>query len=469
MALFPATQITALSFRTWLNGFGSFLVFGLSFFCAELAGQERPATTESVLFTNAHVIVGDGTEIQNTNVLIRGSEILSIGQDSVADRVVDLSGKTLLPTLIDAHAHLGYQSIDGWGAEYYSRDNLIKNLQQYLYYGFGAVFSAGSDPDDLALALQQELRNGTAVAADFLFAAGMAPPDEGPNNQFLVHTSRLEQSLGMTILRGLSLPEQARLQVQAVAEKGIDFIKIWVDDRGGSQTKLSPQLYRAVSAAAQQQDIKVFVHQQFATDMSDLLSAGVHGFLHGRIGEEFTQATAEQVAEAGAFIVPNLGLAELRREAIATDPFLGPFLTEESSRRLGESPLRKVVVQRQVGYEAELRAGLARLRMANADLVLGTDAGAVPDHPFGYTGHRELEIYVRLGVPPMEAIVAATGNAAKHLGLNDRGRIAPGYRADLLILNSNPLDSIRNTRDIHAVYFRGEETDREGLLQTILQ
>ena len=97
------------------------------------------------------------------------------------------------------------------------------------------------------------------------------------------------------------------------------------------------------------------------------------------------------------------------------------------------------------------------------DIVLGTDAGAVPNHPFGYTGHRELEIYVRLGMSPMQALVAATSNAAKHLGLNNMGMLRTGYSADFIILNGNPLDEIRNTRTISNVYLSGKEIDRSAL------
>ena len=97
------------------------------------------------------------------------------------------------------------------------------------------------------------------------------------------------------------------------------------------------------------------------------------------------------------------------------------------------------------------------------DIVLGTDAGAVPNHPFGYTGHRELEIYVRLGMSPMQAIVAATSNAAKHLGLTDLGLLKAGYSADFIILNENPLEAIRNTRTIDSVYLSGNKIDRAAL------
>ena len=97
------------------------------------------------------------------------------------------------------------------------------------------------------------------------------------------------------------------------------------------------------------------------------------------------------------------------------------------------------------------------------DIVLGTDAVAVPNHPFGYTGHRELEIYVRLGMSPMQAIVAATSNAAKHLGLSDLGLLKAGYSADFIILDENPLKEIRNTRTIDSVYLSGNKIDRTAL------
>jgi imidazolonepropionase-like amidohydrolase len=113
--------------------------------------------------------------------------------------------------------------------------------------------------------------------------------------------------------------------------------------------------------------------------------------------------------------------------------------------------------------ERELSESFSRLVAADVDIVLGTDAGAVPDHFFGYTGHRELEIFVRLGMTPMQAIVAATSRPAEQLGLGEMGTLAPGKSADFVILDANPLEDIRNTRTISRVYLRGREVDREGL------
>ena len=424
-----------------------------------------------LLLQNARLVIGDGNIFDRGSILIRESRIIAVSESLAIEFpeqtvVVNLEGKTIIPALIDAHAHLGYQGADSWGAENYSADNLIANLRQYAYYGFSAVFSAGSDPEELALEFQQEQNSGTGIpgTARFIFSAGMAPPGQGPNNQFLDHALQVAESTGMTILHGITSPQSARLAVREIAEKGIPFIKIWVDDRAGTQHKLEPENYRAIVDEARAYNLSVFVHQQSAEDMPALLDAKVNGFLHGRIGAGYTSAIAEQTKAADAFVIPNLGLGELRFEAIGDDNFLSALLLPEIAAGLmaGERQ-RQVNPVRDEIAEQELREGFARLLAAKVDIVLGTDAGAVPDHPFGYTGHRELEIFVRLGMTPMQAIIAGTSKAAQSLGLTDLGLIEAGYSADLLILDDNPLNDIRNTRSINRVLLKGREIDRSQL------
>jgi imidazolonepropionase-like amidohydrolase len=423
---------------------------------------------ESYLLDNVRVIIGDGSVLESGALLVDGGRIRAVGLRSEIEldssvEVIDLSGKTIMPALIDSHAHLGYEGHTSWGAENYSRENLIDHLQRYAYYGFSAVFSAGSDPDVLANQVQQAQLAGEFPSARFLFAAGMAPPGQGPNDQFLTHAVALEQQTGQRILYGVDSIEQVIDSVREIAAKNISVIKIWVDDRGGSQQKLTPQLYRAINDEAAENGIEIYVHQQYAEDMPDLLEAGVSGFLHGRIGAGLGREIAQQISAANAFVVPNMGLGELRREAIGTDEFLRASLPASVVARLGESGQRLLNANREEAHEAELRASFGHLLDANVDIVLGTDAGAVPDHFFGYTGHRELEIFVRLGMTPMQAIVAATSKPAQRLGLDDLGLLQPGYSADLVVLDENPLNDIRNTRSISLVFLNGKMLDRAGL------
>ena len=315
---------------------GFMQVLGLIFLFSHLAyGQDR------FLLDNVRVIIGDGIVLESAALLVEGSRIAAVGPrpeiepDSDVE-VIDLSGKTVMPAMIDSHAHLGYEGHRNWGVENYSHENLIDHLQRYAYYGFSAVFSAGSDPYALAYAVQQAQMSGEFSGARFLFAAGMGPPGQGPNDRFLNHAIALEQKTGQRILYGVASVEQAIESVREIAAKNIPVIKIWVDDRGGSQQKLSPQLYRVIAAEAASNGIEVYAHQQFAQDMPDLLDAGIDGFLHGRIGTSLDGKIAQQLNAKGAFIVPNLGLGELRREAIGADQFLRESLPESVAARLGE-------------------------------------------------------------------------------------------------------------------------------------
>ena len=431
---------------------------------------------DTTVFEGARLILGDGRVIENGALLIEGGRIRQVGSlDQVSSpsdaAVVDLSGQTVIPALIDTHAHIGYEGYTGWGADHYTRDNVIEHLERYAYYGFGAVFSAGSDPDGLALALREDQELGRVGGARFLFAAGMGPPGQGPNNQFLGHVVTLADRLDMSILWGVGSPDEGRDAVRQIAARDLDFVKIWVDDRGGTQEKLSPPVYRAVADEARSHGLKVLVHQQTAADMSELVEAGVAGFLHGRIGPDLDADLARRIHDAGGFVVPNLGLGELRRERVADDPLLQETVPPSVVDRLGrafDERQPEGPPPRDPDGERELRAGFMRLVDADVAVVLGTDAGAVPDHFFGYTGHRELEIFVRLGMTPMQAIVAATSRPAEHLGLSDMGTLAAGKSADFVILGANPLDDIRNTRSIERVYLRGVEVARDALRRSWL-
>lgn len=430
---------------------------------------QQPGSSNPLLLEDARLIIGDGSLIESGSILIEDGTIVAVGERADMNlasetAVLNLAGKTIIPAMIDAHAHLGYEAYTSWGSQNYNRENLIDHLQRYAFYGFSAVFSAGSDPDEFAFSIQQEQSNTELPAARFLFAAGMAPPGQGPNDQFLVHALSLEEQTGLKILYGVGNEQQAIDAVNEIADKNISVIKIWVDDRGGTQQKLSPDLYRAITEQASNRNIQIFVHQQYATDMPDLIRSGVAGFLHGRIGSDLEQSIARQLFSSGTFVVPNLGLGELRREAIGDDPFLRVAVPDSvADGLLAGAGQRQIASVRDSDRESELKLSFASLMEAGVDILLGTDAGAVPDHFFGYTGHRELEIFVRLGMTEMQALIAATSKPAQRLGLEDLGLLREGFSADMVVLDSNPLDDIRNTRSISRVYLQGNEIDRESL------
>ncbi|MED5413225.1 MAG: hypothetical protein VYE30_12860, partial [Pseudomonadota bacterium] len=129
---------------------------------------------DRVLFQNARIVIGDGGIIENGSLFIENGAITGVSSQTFAAQagtiVVDASGKTIIPALIDGHSHLGYQGRSSWGSQNYGRENLIDNLEQYAYYGFSAVFSAGSDAPSIVNEVEVSRMNGEFVGAQLLFA-----------------------------------------------------------------------------------------------------------------------------------------------------------------------------------------------------------------------------------------------------------------------------------------------------------
>ena len=449
----------------------------------DVATSPSAGSDVAVLFYGARLIIGDGSVIENGAFLVEGDRILEVGSTGEVTAPpgatsIDLAGKTVIPALIDIHMHIGYEGYMSWGSENYSRENIIEHLERYAYYGFGAVLSGGGDAADLALEIQRGQREGEVEGARFLFAAGMAMPGQGLYRAFLEQALIVEDKTGMNVRWVIASEEEARSAVREISGKGIRFIKLWMDDRRRARNYMPPHIYRAIIDEAHAQGIQVHVHTQYGTpDMPSLWGAGADGFTHGRIGWPMDDTFAFQMLDSGAFLVPNLGLEERRRENVGADPFLRDAIRPEVAARLVEAynarqqaggggpfntPLGSTATSASE-RERELRETFTRLLVTGVDLVLGTDAGGVRDHFFGYAGHTELERFVRLGMTPMQAIVAGTSRPAERLGLNEMGTIAAGKAAGFVILDANPLEDIRNTRTISRVYLRGREVDRDGL------
>lgn len=434
--------------------------------------QATYAYGQATLLSNARIIIGDGTVIEQGSILIVDGVIASVtAADLTANsnmQQINVQGKTIMPALIDAHAHLGFQNSSHWQAENYTNSNIISNLEQYAYYGFAAVFSAGTDPIEIAQAIQAQQTNDQLGGARLLYAVGMGPSNQGPNDLFLKQIAQVEARLNVQVLRGLTSTIDGINAAREVEALGVPFIKLWIDDRGGSQHKLHPDIYKPLIAEAQRLRIKTFIHQQYTADMFEQISSGAAGFLHGRLEQEFSRELAKLSHLHQVFIVPNLGLAELRRLPIGADPFLQTVLTEDLQNQLTyREPLTENEHQARLALEQKLQSTFKMLIEEQVDVVLGTDAGAVPNHPFGYTGHKELEIYVRLGFSPMQAIMAGTSIAAKHLGLDNLGSLKVGNSADLVVLTENPLSSISNTQTIEKVFIKGKLIDRDSIAQKL--
>ena len=425
------------------------------------------ASTPAVrLFTGGRVIVGDGRVVEEAAFLVRDDLIVRVGGASEVPAppeatVVDLTGRTVMPALVNTHAHLGWERYTSWGSGNFTRENLVDHLHRHAYYGVGTIISTGSDLEETALEVRLAQRVGEVGGARYLVSPGVGTPGGGPNPRFT-------NDAGWWGLHGVTSPAEAREVVRAEAARGIRILKIWVDardERRGARVKLHPDIYAAALDEARVQDIRVIAHATTLEDHKRLLEAGARRFIHMPYDLAVDDEYLALVAARNAFIVPTLGMVTRRepfRRPVYDDPFFQEQVSEEVVAMLRNAAAGDAAPPPTAAAEARarvIRNNFVRLR---DHVILGTDAGAVGDF-FGYADHLELELFVRLGMTPAEAIVAATTRAARAFGLDETGSIEAGRSADFMVLDADPLDDIMNSRRIAAVYLRGVEVDRDAL------
>jgi imidazolonepropionase-like amidohydrolase len=425
-------------------------------------GTDAPVSG-AVAYEGATVITGDGGPPLGGGVIVVENRVITdIGlaaNVTVPDgaTVVDLTGKTVMPTLVDLHGHIGF--VDGMSFDNanYTREVITDQLDRYAYHGVGVIVSLGTDPGELAFEIQADQQAGT-VGGAMLHTAfrGIARPDAGPGAPTLRPTAL-----------GASTEEEARAVVREIAATNADFVKIWVDDRGGSVEKLGPDLYRPIIEEAHANDLRVIAHIFVAEDARELVEAGVDGFAHLARDVEMDDELVAAIVENGVFVMPNLAVSERARNATppawADHPMLAETVAPDVVARIRQSYEDRSEETAAAGTEsfAVMLRTLKKLADAGATLVLGADTG-IQDHVQGYMEHYELELIVEAGISPARAIQIATSAPAEVLGVNT-GLLAPGKRADFIVLDANPIYGIENTRQISSVFLGGEELDREGL------
>ncbi|MER5425342.1 amidohydrolase family protein [Streptosporangium roseum] len=378
------------------------------------------------LIRDARLFDGERT-IASADVVLEGDRIDSVGADADhrADVEVAGAGRTLLPGLIDAHTHV----FDG-------------SLAEALRYGVTTELDMFCLPQ--MLPRQRRLAAENDDVADLRSAGTLATAPGGHPTQLLAALSgTVLDGIDATAIDFVSDPAQAPAFVAARLAEGADYLKIVIDDgavHGADLPVMTPEIAAALAAAAHKAGLRVIAHAITAAEATIALDAGVDGLAHVWTDlapdDPASQRLAERIRAQGVFAVTTLAYFEaLTTQSVQTADCAQP------------------------GSFANAVGALRALRRAGVPLLAGTDATPfAPAHGAGM--HRELRLLTEAGLSPQEALAAATSLPARHFGLSDRGRIAPGLRADLVLVEGDPTRDITAIAAITDVWRRGVRQSR---------
>jgi imidazolonepropionase-like amidohydrolase len=421
---------------------------------------QSPVANAATLYEGARLVNSDGrAPIENSAFSVENGRFTRVGRKGDVPlprgaRRVDLAGKTVIPALIDAHAHLGYMKDLTIGPQNYTRENLLDHLQRHAYHGVALGSTWGSDFGEMPFIVQNTV---SPNAARFVtLGPGITTPGEGTpeNMRQAAHVCATE--------------DDCRRAVRANAARKLRLVKIWVQDRPAGISKMTPELYRATIDEAHKNRMKVVAHATAPPDVKELLRAGVDGFAHipTEVDDELMAMLKER---PDIFFTPTLGTS--RRLIYSPwlddpDPLILDTVTPAQVGRLkdrvaAQSP--DAIARGRQNWERTTRV-MRRLIDGGVRIALGSDAGGMSGDQFiGWTAHTEIENMVAAGMTPAQALMACTRVSADVHGLHDMGTVARGNSADFVVLDGDPLADITHTRKISRVVLRGQEVDRAAL------
>jgi imidazolonepropionase-like amidohydrolase len=420
---------------------------------------DAQAKTQQIVLKGARLIDGTGRPvIENSVLVIEGDHVVAAGKSGAVSipkdaAVQDVSGKTIMPALINLHGHLGLSSNGADSAAgHYTQENVVKQLNKYLSYGIGTVASFGQDEDPIYSV--RDAQHAGTVGGARVYTAG---------HGFLEYTGK---SYPNDSRYRPQTADEARADVRELAAHHPDYIKMWVDDGLGRGTKMQPAVYQAIIDEGHKQHIRVFAHEFYLGDAKSLLAAGLDGFAHSIRDQPVDDDLIKTMKAKGVFLIPTLVRDEVLFAYADNLPWLNdPFFLA------GLEPGALAIIRSPENIEkgskdpdiAKYRAGLQMAKKnlktlsdAGVKVAFGTDSG-IPTRFPGYFEHRELQLMVEAGLTPMQAIVAATATNAEILGgAKQFGTLQAGRRADFMVLDANPLDDIHNTEKLSAVWQAGK-------------
>ena len=393
-------------------------------------------------FVIRDVRVFDGERaLEHQNVVVQNGTISQVTQRNVnvtGTQVIDGAGDTLLPGLFDAHVHVA-EDVDG-------------SLRQALVFGITTEIDMFNAGERLQRLKKAKAADGVGLASLRTAGVGASAPGGHPSQ------------MGGPPFPTITKSEEAEAFVEARIAEGSDFIKIIYDNNaefGENQRlpALDKATMKAVIDATHKRHKLVVVHILTEEQARDAITAGADGLAHLFIGDTVSSDFGRFAASHHVFVIPTLTTLHMicgksPGPSILADAYLEPYIDAE-----WRSLLQVPANPRQNHLCSATTGAMRQLIAARVPILAGTDS-PVPGNVYGASVHVELELLVKAGLTRSQALAAATSLPAKTFGLNDRGSIQQGRRADLLLVQGDPTQDIRATRRIVDVWKRGSRVQR---------
>jgi imidazolonepropionase-like amidohydrolase len=418
-----------------------------------------PVCAEIKVLKNFTLIDGTGNPaIASVAMVIENGRIVRIGSaqrltPAAGAQVIDLEGKFVMPGIINAHGHIGNTVDLTQDPKFYTRENIEKNLRTYASYGVTTVLSLGTD-QDLIFKIRDEQRSGRPTYTR-VFTAGRGFTLKGGVGGMPSVTYNLENAA--------EIPKD----VDALAAKKVDIVKVWVDDSLGHRPKIPFEFSKAIIDNAHRDKLRVDAHIFYLADAKQLVNAGLDALAHSVRDQPVDQELIDSMKQHGTW----QSAATLTREAsmfvyakppaFLTDPFFTRSVSPAAIATLSDPEYQKKIAAdpdfpKYAPMLDMAQKNLKRLADAGIPYGMGTDTGPPGRFP-GYFEHWEMELMVDAGLTPSQVVTAATKGSAEFLHAKDLGTLEVGKWADLIVLTADPRVNIRNTRQIEAVYIAGNQ------------
>jgi imidazolonepropionase-like amidohydrolase len=407
-------------------------------FALSLSSAFGQPSSNTIALVGARVIDGTGAApMANAAVLITNGRIERIGPapslkiPSGTTRV-DLAGKTVIPGLINAHGHLGHG--DRALPVY---DQIIQQLEVYRRFGVTTVYALGDDGVESVNVSGENMKAPLMRAR--LFAAG----------------GRVTANA----------PDEAR---RLIADRHAQRVHIIKTGMNGNPNDMSAETYTALIDEAHKRNLRVAAHLVNLADAKGMVNAGLDVIAHSIRDRDVDAAFIAELKRRNVGYIPTVTRDLSVFQYVATpdyltDPFFlrgnplyAPQIERVKDPALHEKTKKNPGTQRTRAWFDQALRNLKLLSDAGVMIAMGTDSGTGTGRWQGYFEHVEMELMVKAGMTPMQTLVAATGNAAKVMNIDDElGTLQPGKRADFVVLTADPLADIKNTRAIESVWIDG--------------